>query len=417
MLLLLWKKKKFVRFLMLDRVFGDWLDIYVQMIIIANPKKEPPRIDVVVAVEEEEICQIFNVRSCIWRLVRHLCANDYKYPKFSGWIILLMQATASAAIKQTVTTYLPPLNSPVTEFATIFKYLTYMQSLAQSVNMPYVNVFLDVSAVMNAYKLVWNYPDKFSNVLVHLGEFHFIKEIFNVVRTMIDRYGSLVSVINGSHFNRCWRVHRPFAEALESFLMERFIDYKQLAIPETVIAFTESIQVKDNDETVVNDQGVQVFHRQYLEFQERCRVGDFERTAHFWVALCLDIIEVLHMIHYAVQINNFDLRMIAWKKMLLFFFAMNKTNYSRYGSYYLRMLEPIELQYPGCKELLLSAGLSVQAQDHYSNRTAIDQRKEQSINRDVKTESCSKCIASKQGQCHCSYSRSNGFSTHYDQDS
>ena len=49
------------------------------------------------------------------------------------------------------------------------------------------------------------------------------------------------------------------------------------------------------------------------------------------------------------------------------------------------MLESIELQYPGCKELLLSAGLSVQAQDHYPNRTAIDQRGEQSINRDAKT--------------------------------
>ena len=32
MVLLLQKKKKFVRFLMLDRVFGDWLDIYVKMI-------------------------------------------------------------------------------------------------------------------------------------------------------------------------------------------------------------------------------------------------------------------------------------------------------------------------------------------------------------------------------------------------
>ena len=91
-----------------------------------------------------------------------------------------MQATASAAIKQTVTTYLPPLNPPVTELATIFKYLTYMQSLAKIVNMPYVNVFLDVGAAMNACKLVWNYPDKFSNVLVHLGDFYFMKEIFNV---------------------------------------------------------------------------------------------------------------------------------------------------------------------------------------------------------------------------------------------
>ena len=52
---------------------------------------------------------------------------------------------------------------------------------------------------------------------------------------------------------------------------------------------------------LVNDQGVQEFHRQYLEFRERCRVGDFRRTAQFWVALYLDIIEVLHMIHNAHQ--------------------------------------------------------------------------------------------------------------------
>ena len=93
------------------------------------------------------------------------------------------------------------------------------------------------------------------------------------------------SLANGSHYNRCWRVHEPFAETLERLLIEKFIDYKQLAIPETVIAFTESIQVKDNDETVVNDQGVQEFHRQYLEFRERCRVADFGKTAQFWVAL------------------------------------------------------------------------------------------------------------------------------------
>ena len=79
----------------------------------------------------------------------------------------------------------------------------------------------------------------------------------------------LASVINGSHCNRCWRVHELFAEALERLLMETFIRYKQLAIPETVIAFTELVQVKDNDETVVNDQGVQEFHRQYLEFRKK----------------------------------------------------------------------------------------------------------------------------------------------------
>ena len=238
-----------------------------------------------------------------------------------------MRVTASEAIKQTITTYLPPSDSPVTEFAMIFKYLAYMKSLAKSVNVPYINVFLDVGAAMNAYKLVWNYPDKFSNALVHLGDFHFIKEIFNVNGTMID--GSGFNDIN-LQANLCSSIQQMlalFGEALERLLTEKFIDYKQLAIPETVIAFTESIQVKDNDKTAVNDQGVQEFHTQYLEFRERCKVRDFGRTAQFWVALYLDIIEVLHMIHNAIQINDFDLRMTAWKKILPFFFAMNKTNY------------------------------------------------------------------------------------------
>ena len=36
-----------------------------------------------------------------------------------------------------------------------------MQKLVEEVNMPYVNVTLDVGAAMNAYKLWWNYPKRF----------------------------------------------------------------------------------------------------------------------------------------------------------------------------------------------------------------------------------------------------------------
>ena len=56
--------------------------------------------------------------------------------------------------------------------------MTYLQSLAADVNMPDVNITLDVDAAINAYKLLWNYPRKFGNVIVHLGDFHFLKENF-----------------------------------------------------------------------------------------------------------------------------------------------------------------------------------------------------------------------------------------------
>ena len=53
-----------------------------------------------------------------------------------------------------------------------------MQGLAEEANMPKVNVYLDVGAAMNACKLVWSHPQKFHNVSIHIGNFHFIKENF-----------------------------------------------------------------------------------------------------------------------------------------------------------------------------------------------------------------------------------------------
>ena len=60
-------------------------------------------------------------------------------------------------------------------------------------------------------------------------------------------------------------------------------------------------------------------------------------------------------------------------------------NYARYASYYVQVLKCIDKNYPGLKELLASSGLTVQSQDRYPLRTAIDMRGEQTLNRDAKT--------------------------------
>ena len=46
--------------------------------------------------------------------------------------------------------------------------------------MPYVNITLDVGAAMNAYKILWSNMEDFSNVVIHLGDFHFMNENFQV---------------------------------------------------------------------------------------------------------------------------------------------------------------------------------------------------------------------------------------------
>ena len=86
-------------------------------------------------------------------------------------------------------TYLPPINSEVTEFDTIHRYFEYLQQLAAEANMPYLNTTLDVGAAMSAFKFLWNYPEKFGNVIIHLGDFHFIKENFSLIGKLVAGSG------------------------------------------------------------------------------------------------------------------------------------------------------------------------------------------------------------------------------------
>ena len=75
---------------------------------------------------------------------------------------------------------MPPIAAKVTEFKTIWQYLTYLQELAKSVNSKYVNVVMDMGAAINACKMIWNFPEKFRNIVIHPGDFHLMKENFQV---------------------------------------------------------------------------------------------------------------------------------------------------------------------------------------------------------------------------------------------
>eukprot|EP00795_Rhopilema_esculentum_P011282 gene11282-21474_t len=186
----------------------------------------------------------------------------------------------------------------------VARYLSYLQKLAKEANMLFVNVTLDVGAAMNVYKLIWNYSRIFENIVVHLGDFHFIKENFGdigkiikcsgfedvVFQASVCSPGSLNGVLGGTHYNRAWTVHATFSEALERLLFERF--------------------------------------------SEECNL---------------------------------------------------EVNYARYGSFYVEVLFQMEKLYPGLKGLLREKGMSVQAQEYFPLRVTIDQRGEQTLNRDAKT--------------------------------
>ena len=123
---------------------------------------------------------VFNHCYFLWTYLRKSNFFDQTTPIFKGWKLQTRSTNPNLVIHKTVETYLPPINAKVTDYGTIQKYLQYLQNLSTVVNMPYVNVTLDVGAAMNAYLVTWNAPDRLSNVIIHLGSFHFLKENFQV---------------------------------------------------------------------------------------------------------------------------------------------------------------------------------------------------------------------------------------------
>ena len=83
---------------------------------------------------------------------------------------------------------------------------------------------------------MWNEPERLKNIIIHLNDFHCMKEIFTVMGKLISGSGfeeiifqsglcsseSSSGVVSGSHYNRCWTVHTHLAEALERLQFERF---------------------------------------------------------------------------------------------------------------------------------------------------------------------------------------------------
>ena len=98
----------------------------------------------------------------IWNLLRLTASKDKIYAIFSGWGV---SNRDFQKLKKTLLTYLPPINSSITFFDTIYKLFEMLQTRAFKAKMTYINMTLDVGAYVNAYRVLCNYPEKFPKLV------------------------------------------------------------------------------------------------------------------------------------------------------------------------------------------------------------------------------------------------------------
>ena len=64
--------------------------------------------------------------------------------------------------------------------------MEYSQKLSKAMHMEYANITLDVGADMSPHKLLWRNLEQFSDVVIHIGDFLYLKENFKVILLLND---------------------------------------------------------------------------------------------------------------------------------------------------------------------------------------------------------------------------------------
>ena len=100
-------------------------------------------------------------------------------PTFKGFKLWCKQKPEQT-VSRAIGTYLLSINSKVTQYQTVDFLQYYLPRLAERVNMPLVNITVEVGAAINAYFVTWYDPIRFDDVVIHLESFHSLKENFKV---------------------------------------------------------------------------------------------------------------------------------------------------------------------------------------------------------------------------------------------
>ena len=121
----------------------------------------------------------------------------------------------------------------------------------------------------------------------------------------------------------CWRIHKVVAEAINRLFQEQYV---APFISEKLVE-----QSKSDHATLNNSKEFEEYYVKYVEMQKRCSAGEFGVTVKYSM-LYVRIIDLIHLLHFAINVNDYCLCLETWEELMVLSFAMNKQNYARYGS-------------------------------------------------------------------------------------
>ena len=135
---------------------------------------------------------------------------------------------------------------------------------------------------------LWNNPNLWSDIIIHLRDFHAINAYFGAIGTFVSgsgfedilfqaglcSAGNLNGVLSGKHYNRCWLLHESFSEALIRLFQEQYVP----EIPDSLINFAKHPPGTVDIEELLADPSIQAYLKYYVQQVKKCLNGEFGKN-------------------------------------------------------------------------------------------------------------------------------------------
>ena len=150
------------------------------------------------------------------------------------------------------------IETPITDYGTLLEVFIKSEEMAKESNTTYTHITMDCGATMKAYHVIWNNPERFSKIILHLGDFHFMQAFFGVVGSYVQGSGfeDIVYQLGlcqaGSHESSFEgeALHKSFSEVIFQLLLDRFLKDED---KERIFAIDSPDEIEDSDVKLISN--------------------------------------------------------------------------------------------------------------------------------------------------------------------
>ncbi len=235
-------------------------------------------------------------------------------PEYNGYNTKLCREQGHTLKPQTNIVYLPLIDRPPADPATIMGAMVKAKKLTEDLGQKYTILTADQQLYRVAVHVLWENQGKFTNFYLRLGGMHLLMSYVGCIGTLMAdsgivevlsvAFGGVLKMLSGKKYPDNVRALRMLVEEI----------LRPVIAKHQITSMTEL-------QHILHDVSLQ------------------SRTAKLWVECLIDPVFIIMKYVRAEREADWPLHLATVKEMLPLFFAAGHMNYTRYGLYYLRSME------------------------------------------------------------------------------